>query len=297
VNQWLRELRRRRRAPGRRPPKPGARWPSRPGSRWLGWARSLAARRRRTAGRRSFAGIVLLRGSASAAGGVTRLPTVSRAWRLHLTLRPAPGPAAPASGGRRGALPVPLVQPVARAAASARRALANPAAAADRSTVVAQARLGGTHVAGERRRTVRLASAGGVPAGEPFTAAGRAVTGDIMTAAVRHTVQRVLERGRRVEERTAAPDPASGLAGYPHRPDIGWTPGPPPMAAARPPQSPAREHGRGAADAPGPGGPGARRTPDAPQAPPRIDMEQLADQVVRRIDDRIIAHRERLGRI
>ena len=123
------------------------------------------------------------------------------------------------------------------------------------------------------------------------------MAGEIVTAAVRHTVQRVLERGRRVEERTAAPDPASGLSGYPHRPDLGWPPGPTPMAAARPAQSLAGEHGRDAAGGPEPGGPGARRTLDAPQAPPRIDVEQLADQVVRRIDDRIIAHRERLGRI
>ena len=68
------------------------------------------------------------------------------------------------------------------------------------------------------------------------------------------------------------------------------------MAAARPPQSPAREHRRGAADGPAPGAPDPRRTPDAPPAP-RIDVEHLADQVVRRIDDRIIAQRERLGRI
>ena len=291
MNQWLRELRRRRRAPGRRP--------SRPGARWLGWARSLAARRRRTAGPGSFAGMVLVRRSGSAAGGVTRCPTVSRAWRLHLTLRQAPGPAVPASGGRRGVLPARRIQPVVRAAPFVRRALANPAAAADKSTVVAQAKPGGTHVAGERWRTVRLAPAGGVPAGEPLRAAGRAVAGDIATAAVRRTVQRVLEHGRRVEERTAASDQASGFSGHPHQParDGGWTPSPPPMAVARQPQSPAREHGPGGAAGPTPGGPDPRRTPDAPAAPPRIDMDQLADQVVRRIDDRIIAHRERLGRI
>jgi len=69
------------------------------------------------------------------------------------------------------------------------------------------------------------------------------------------------------------------------------------MAAARPAQSLAREHGRGAPAGPAPGAPDPRRTLDASPAPPRIDVEQLADQVVRRIDDRIIAHRERLGRI
>ena len=144
-----------------------------------------------------------------------------------------------------------------------------------------------------------LAPAGSVPAGEPLSTAGRAAAGDIVTAAVRHKVQRVLERGRRVEERTAGPDPASGFSGHPHRParDGGWTPSPPPMAVARQPQSPTREHGPGGAAGPAPGGPDPGRTPDAPAAPPRIDVEQLADQVVRRIDDRIIAHRERLGRI
>jgi hypothetical protein len=227
--------------------------------------------------------MVLVRGAGSATDGVARWPALSRVWRLHLTLRQTPGATVPASGGRGGALLAPLVQPAARAAPSARRSLANPPAAAGRSTAIAQERTGGTRVAVEQWRTVRLAPAVGVAAGEPFTTAGRAITGDIVTAAVRHTVQRVLERGRRMEERMAAPDPASG---YSHRPDLGWSPRPP-----------AREHGRGAPAGQAPGAPDPRRTHDVPPEPPRIDVEQLADQVVRRIDDRIIAHRERLGRI
>jgi hypothetical protein len=282
VNQWLRELRRRRLAPGRRRPRPGA--------RWLGWAQSLAARRRRTVVPGSVTGMVLVRSTTSAASGVTRLPMVSSAWHLHLTLRQDPGPAVPTSGYRRGALPVRRIQPVLRTALNVPPTPVTQAAGT--SMVIAPSRPSGVQATGERWRTIRLAPTGGVPAGEPM-AVGRAVIRDIVTA----TVQRILERGRRVEERTSAADPASGLSGYPHRPDLGWSPAPPPTTAALPTQSPIREHGRGTADGPTSGGSDTRRTFDAPPPPPRIDVEQLADQVVRRIDDRIIAHRERFGRI
>lgn len=208
--------------------------------------------------------MVLPRGAAPAAGGVTLWPTVSRAWRLHLTLRQASGPAVPA-GGRRGALRVRAIRPVVRTAPDVRPTPVVPLTAA------------------------APPGQGGSP--------GRAVAGAIVTAAVRHIAQRIVERGQRVEERTAAPDPASGLSGYPYRPDLGWMPGPSLMAAARPTRFQAREHGHGAADGPAPGAPEPRRILDAPPTQPRIDVEQLADQVVRRIDDRITAHRERLGRI
>ena len=205
-----------------------------------------------------------LRGSGSAAGGVTRCadgePRVAPApdtapgsWSGCAGIRRPPWRPAGAADSTRGAC------------RTVRATRAGKPGGRGRQVYRWSLRRepGGTHVAGERWRTVRLAPAGGVPAGEPLTAAGRAVAGDIVTAAVRHTVQRVLERGRRVEERTAAPDPASGLSGYPHRP--------PETSAGRParrqwrppgqPQSPAREHGRGAAAGPAPGGPDPRRTP------------------------------------
>jgi hypothetical protein len=37
--------------------------------------------------------------------------------------------------------------------------------------------------------------------------------------------------------------------------------------------------------------------PGAPGAAPALDLERLADSVVRHIDRRIVAHRERVGRI
>jgi hypothetical protein len=43
-------------------------------------------------------------------------------------------------------------------------------------------------------------------------------------------------------------------------------------------------------------GPAGSPVPTAPP-PPAVDVEQLADQVVRRIDRQLVAHRERLGRI
>jgi hypothetical protein len=231
--------------------------------------------------------MVLLRRAVSAVGGAMRPPSVSRAWHLHLTLRLASSQAAPTSTGCPDARPAPPGQPV--RTVPTLQAPVTPAVAADsRSVAVAQAGPGGAHVIGKRRRTARLATAGGA-LGEPaMAAAGQAVTGEIVIAAARHTVQRVLERGRRVEEHTAAGDPTSG---YPHRPtpDGGWPLSLPPTAVSRQPQAPVRQHSRDTAGL----------TPQAsdPPAPPRIDVEQLADQVVRRIDDRIIAHRERLGRI
>ena len=78
------------------------------------------------------------------------------------------------------------------------------------------------------------------------------------------------------------------------------------MATRRPqPSGPGHDgaaggQGRGALDGRRAVG-GARPAPpdpwSAPDAPLHIDVDLLADQVVRRIDDRIIAHRERLGRI
>lgn len=76
-------------------------------------------------------------------------------------------------------------------------------------------------------------------------------------------------------------------------------PGPAPV---RPPLVfvPARQ-ARATASAQDPHPPGAPSSPPAPQAPnprqPSINLDQLTDDVVRRIDRRITAHRERLGRI
>ena len=170
-----------------------------------------------------------------------------------------------------------------------------PLAAAGRSVAAARA---GIRVAGEPRRTVWRAPVSGAPAGRPIAAAdGRQLTGGTVAVAVWHTVQRVLERGRRVEEGTAAASaPPLGRTGR----DDGWAHGSPPMTVTRQPSMPERgggaagEHGRGPAGGGPPEQPGPRQAQDTP---PRIDVEQLADQVVRRIDDRIIAHRERLGRI
>jgi hypothetical protein len=240
--------------------------------------------------------MVLLRRAVSAVGGVVRLSPVSRVWQLQLHLMPrlASGSTAPASTGRPDVRPPPPVQPVG-AAPSVRQTRVTPAAAARWPVVVAQAEPGGAHVIGERWRTARLAPAGGA-LGEPgMAASGRAITGEIVIAAVRHTVQRVLERGRRLEEHTAAGDPMSG---YPHRlaRDGGWTLILPPAAVTQQ-QLPARQHSRDIPAGLTPRRSDPPQTLGAPPTPPRIDVEQLADQVVRRIDDRIIAHRERLGRI
>lgn len=286
MTQLLRELRRRRGAPGT------ARRPA-PGNRWRGWARSLAARRRRTTTAASLSRmLLLLRGAAPAVGDATRQPAASHAWHLYLTLGRAMGPAAPAVI-TRGTGPVTRVHSGSRArptAAGARPAQLPAAAVGQPGTVAV------TRTSTERLHTIWRAPVGSSAAASPAadrTAVPHLVTGDTVTTAARHTVHRVRERGRRVEERPAAalPPPAGGS---------GWPPGPPSMTVTRQPSrrepggGPTAGHGRDPAALSLPGQPGPR---PAQESPSPIDVEQLADQVVRRIDDRIIAHRERLGRI
>jgi hypothetical protein len=61
-----------------------------------------------------------------------------------------------------------------------------------------------------------------------------------------------------------------------------------PPSQGRPPSGTAAENGESAV-------PVARGTPQP--GVPAVDLERLTDQVVRRIDHRIVAHRERSGRI
>jgi len=107
------------------------------------------------------------------------------------------------------------------------------------------------------------------------------------------TVRRLVEERRRVEH-SARSLPPSGQASTGVDPVTGW---PVPLEA---PDAPAvlRAHGEPRREAPAAAGePRRPRSPEPAVATPPIDIDGLADQVVRQIDRRIVAHRERVGRI
>ena len=91
------------------------------------------------------------------------------------------------------------------------------------------------------------------------------------------------------------------LIGERTRREIPSLAGPRPLVRV-PPEDAAGPSRRAASPAPGAPGRDAGREPYATQAPaqpivPPIDVERLTDQVVRRIDERIVAFRERMGKV
>ncbi|MFC7387822.1 hypothetical protein ACFQSB_36830, partial [Sphaerisporangium rhizosphaerae] len=120
-------------------------------------------------------------------------------------------------------------------------------------------------------------------------------------------------RGRRGPAPIVPPDRAESLrrdaarlsAGHrrTERPPPQWRTagGPAPGRPVPRPAPPAPKASPYAAPLPFPGDPPSPRRAagdgDGPGAPPAIDVERLTDDVVRRIDRRIVAHRERLGLI
>jgi hypothetical protein len=127
------------------------------------------------------------------------------------------------------------------------------------------------------------------PAHEAITPGGVGVT----VLVCRNTIERLAGHGRRVDTSRAA----LRLIDEPHR-----TAAPPlmPTAVSAAPRATAPRRESPPAAMSGPATSLAEST-DPRSAdgmrPERVDLEQLADHVVRRIDERIIAHRERLGRI
>jgi hypothetical protein len=137
------------------------------------------------------------------------------------------------------------------------------------------------------------------------TAAGLTLYPRLLAVQSRHAARRIVERARRLEPPTGRP-----ILPAPDRMGATRKAGPleaargtgsaviaaPPLAVRAPERPSARELDR----QPGtPAGPDRFSPPwtNGGSGTERIDVGQLADQVVRRIDERIIAHRERLGRI
>jgi hypothetical protein len=295
------------------------------GIRWLGWAHDMASRYRRRTMYASPAGVVLLFGMTGRRSSPSA-PSV-RIAKPHPVIRRQPpasyAPGAAAASTRRRhhppysgpMVPRPLVVglPIVAVAARARRRATTRSG--DRGQVIHRH----LNSPAETSRG-RAAPAPAQPAEAP--AAALALGADALATRHQQVARRIVERGRRVEpaivtryqqvarrivERGRRVEPATGRPVLPASGELGGTrratpyesiaPAPavrrPVPGAARPEYYPA--------SAPSPptawASPTSRATTAGADPADRLDVDLLADRVVRRIDERIIAHRERLGRI
>jgi hypothetical protein len=236
------------------------------GARWSAWARALAARHARADARIRPAAMALV----APRGGVTRWSWTTLALRPRLELaraRAAPGrEAAPTSAPARLAPPSPSPWSAAPfvLAAPPPSARAHDRAAGltlERSRLIVQRLV----EACARREEPRGLPAPGRPAlpAVPATAPARATVASIRSATP----------GRPPGARTPAMvlgAPAAAPGARDRAPDAALV---------------AREH------------PQAARRDAAPVVATPIDIGSLTDEVVRQLDRRIVAHRERMGRI
>jgi hypothetical protein len=252
--------------------------------RWTAWARRLAEGRARTDAAGAGAGMTLL---ALARHGAQRASRLEQ--RLQLAVRVLHQRTGSAADGSPG------------------RSLAGRDPGATRAVVVSA----GRDVAGEGLGVpvpiVLRPPAAPQPHGPAQLQVERPPAAAVGIAG-QETAQRVVEQLRRVEEpvygsraRSAAAmhavaggARAAGTSGV--DPQTGWAL-PVPGAPAR---LLVRQGAAAGAGAPGANGAdaGAERRPAADaRAPEPLDIERLADRVVRQIDRRIVAQRERVGRI
>ena len=86
---------------------------------------------------------------------------------------------------------------------------------------------------------------------------------------------------------SAGPPQVPGLPAFRTAPPVGS-----PLATGRAPDG-----GPPPSASPAPlSGPGPGSNPANPGGLPALDVDRLTDQIVNRLDDRLIAHRERMGR-
>ncbi|MEU7000213.1 hypothetical protein [Nonomuraea sp. NPDC046570] len=136
---------------------------------------------------------------------------------------------------------------------------------------------------------VRGAAAGGVVRGLPEGRAGMG-SGGVVGRMLGELVARVAQGYQRVE-RPAGRQPMPGMV---HAAPFAASPSGAPFVSApaavqgRSPAGPWSRPGGGQEPATGPGAAQGGAVP--------VDLERLADQIVNRLDDRLIAQRERLGR-
>lgn len=266
--------------------------------RWRRWAHALVSRYRRRTAQVPPAGIVLW----SSRDGHRPYLAVHRGWQVHLAVHPRLSwpTRRDRIGGtvfvvRRAVAPAPGVRAPRSAAAGVPR-VAAVVASGTGSTGWRGARPPSGEPGAARIATRYRRVAPPTPPAVPRHASNSGATG-VVVPACRHTAQRVVQRGRRVESH-AVPVLRPSDAGRAPTAALGPTAAPrrsaqPPMAVLR------RNHGSVTERqpmAPASGADHPQWTDGQPRAE-RIDIGQLADQVVRRIDERIIAHRERLGRI
>jgi hypothetical protein len=257
-------------------------------SRLTAWVRSLAGRHARLAGGRPATGVLLVpprprprvTGASTVVRVLARVGVDVRVTRAAAAVRTVERP-----GGAPAAAPLPQARPTPVAAPG--RLLLLPAPPAPRPAVA-----------------VAVAPARSAPAAPPAVAASRTA------------VLRLVEHRRRIEgppwrplrEPAEAPAARAGRPAAAPRPEALRQPGTTAFEAwARPRASMVLAPGPAAAvvaaaaavTPPVPARPDepAPRGAAAVPAPPAPDVERLTDEVVRQIDRRIAAHRERLGRI
>jgi hypothetical protein len=251
-----------------------------PARRWLDWARGLAGGRARVAG--APAGVPLVLAVLGRPAGV-RAGEVRMERRLGLTLRLLTAARVDAPSRRSGSR-----EPAAAPGLVRERVEALLAPAGLRVETFAPApRPAVAPAAAPVAPAVSSGSAGPLPAAR----AGAAL------------VLQLVERRRRVEElsvrrrapATALAGPAAAAGPNGIDPLTGWAL---PVSAASAPlarRAPSMAPPETASGAPADAARGAARPPE--DAAAALDIDRLADRVVRQIDRRIVAHHERMGRI
>ena len=262
-------------------PKPAA--PA--GARWSAWARALAARHARADAQTRAAAMALV----TRGGAAPRWSWATLALRPRLELARSRG--------------VP-----AREAAPAR-------ARAGRARFAPAGALAPTRAPARLAPPPPWSAAPFVLAGPPPSARAHERTAGLTLERSRLIVQRLVEGRARREDPRAVPTPrrrdvqaavpaaavappwAAAASSRSGTPRLAPGAGPPAMVLAAPAAAPdsapdaalatlaAREH------------PQAARAAAAPAVQAPIDISALTDQVVRQLDRRIVAHRERMGRI
>ena len=248
-----------------------------PVRRWRAWAAGRGAGRARLARARPAGRMALLLAprAGGAPAGAPAAPRAGAWFATHLHLAAGPGRGRPGAPGRPGGRGRPgdhgpageramtLLARAARAPSGGRVSGAGgPAGAPSPPAPAVRPRpVPRTLAAGPRGRSGRAA------------APVRPATGTL--------VARVAGAHRRIER------PARGAAG-PRQPAGPVVAAEHAVAAGQRPAGPPAEPPPPATAKPPPGGPGGM---------PPVDLDQLTDQIVTRLDHRLIAHRERFGRV
>jgi hypothetical protein len=252
-------------------------------TRWMTWARGIAARHRPVVGRFPPPRMGLLPPSP---GGTTEERHQHVKWSVSRNLQVA-------------------VHPVLVALT---RIEAAPVTEAAGVGAVARIEQRVEAAIGPLQRVVASAAAAADTIGGPLAYPPRAV---LAVDNCQRTLRRVVEERRRIEEWTRPSEPGRAHSPAPPASEIrGGAPVPAPLLT--PARAVVARTGRQASDAPlaagtpqarapqpapGQPGPGQRDAAAAASPAPRIDVRQLTEQVVRQIDEEIVAHRERMGRI